>query len=62
MNPWMAHLKAYRKKHPGKSLKQAMQGAKKSYSKTSKAKASPQPKAKGKKRQSKKASLTLWKK
>ena len=30
-NPWIAHLKAYRKAHPGQSLKDAMKGAKASY-------------------------------
>ena len=32
-NPWMVHLAAYRKAHPGMKLKSAMQGAKKSYKK-----------------------------
>jgi hypothetical protein len=32
-NPWISHLKAYRKAHPGESLKQAMSGAKASYKK-----------------------------
>jgi hypothetical protein len=32
-NPWLAHLKAYRKKNPGQSLKQAMKAASKSYKK-----------------------------
>jgi hypothetical protein len=32
-NPWISHLKAYRKAHPGQSLKEAMRGAKESYKK-----------------------------
>ena len=44
-NPWIAHLSAYRKKHPGQSLKAAMKGAKASYTKVGSKKA---PKAKGK--------------
>jgi hypothetical protein len=33
MNPWITHLKAYRRKHPRVSLKQAMKSAKKTYTK-----------------------------
>ena len=32
-NPWMAHLSAYRKAHPGMKLSSAMKAAKKSYKK-----------------------------
>ena len=33
MNPWLQHLKKYKKAHPGISLKQAMKQAKKTYKK-----------------------------
>jgi len=36
-NAWITHLKAYRAKHPGMSLGQAMKAAKGSYKKSSKA-------------------------
>ena len=32
-NPWMAHLSAYRKAHPGMKLSSAMKAAKKTYKK-----------------------------
>ena len=35
-NPWIAHLSAYRKAHPGVSYKKAMQEAKKTYVKKAK--------------------------
>jgi hypothetical protein len=34
MNPWIRHLKAYRAKHPGVSLGDAMKRAKSTYKKT----------------------------
>ena len=32
-NPWMAHLSAFRKAHPGMKLSSAMKAARKSYKK-----------------------------
>ena len=49
-NAWITHLSAYRKKHKGMSLKEAMKGAKASYTKVGKTKA-----AKGKKKGQKKS-------
>jgi len=37
-NSWMAHLKAYRAKHKGMTLSEAMKGASKSYKKKADAK------------------------
>ena len=45
-NPWIQHLSAYRKKHPGQSLKQAMRGAKAGYTKVGKKKTSKAVKTK----------------
>ena len=49
-NPWLQHLAAYRKAHPGESLKSAMKKASSSYSKKGSAKAGKKGKAKGKRK------------
>lgn len=36
MNPWLAHVKAFRAKHPNLSYKQVLVEAKKTYTKKSK--------------------------
>ena len=53
-NAWISHLKAYRAKHPGMSLGQAMKAAKGSYKKSSKADDKKPKKKARKKKQTKK--------
>ena len=52
-NPWLAHLAAYRKAHPGESLKSAMKKASSSYSKKGSAKKVSKKTTKGKRKKKK---------